>query len=761
MSKLCNKLSHIGLCVAITSASWAIEDPESNATSNKLEEMVVTGSLKNSALMGTPMTLSAIRGEDLSDNGINSLGELKYMAPGITFVDAGESNTRIVIRGIQGTGEATAGLYYDDVSVSGVIGATNDAGGTSPALRLIDVDRVEILRGPQGTLYGAGAMSGAVKVFFNKPTYRQETTASITLSDTQAGGQNYDLSIMNNTPLFNNKLLTRLVIYGEDHSGYIDNTYYDREDINDAETKGARLSLSSDLNDDVSITASWLYQKQEGERPMWYLEEGEYHSINRVQVDNMDRLEIGTLTIEYLLDDAQISSIISHMSRDAKQVSLDTGQFYESFLNNVPVCNQFTGLDCTIPPVMDIFNGIVSPYLLAALYPHQSNQQNAIELRYATDRADQLNLTTGVYYSDRNSKLDNYELGANGEGGAFTTPRDIRYHRQVWESFEQKAAFAELSFPFTNQLTVTAGTRYFEYEKSSAGQSLIDHDVLSPVIPYQEFSSEESGWISRFLIDFQVSDDWLTYFSVSEGYRPGGVNQAIDLPDNLQGYDADTLTNFEIGTKAKLLNDKLFASASLYRAEWDDIQITGRRGLFRFTANANQAQVDGLELETRFKANDSFTISSQLNWMNAELTEDQNNDNLEALNIDVRDVDGLDGDPIPYTPEFTASLQLEYRFWQDGSNEFTGHLGYNYVGSSQSTFRKDNPYYREIDAYELIHLNISGKFQDSLTTTLFVDNLTNETAITYAEVGETTLGQAWVTSVTPRTIGLSISKTFH
>lgn len=749
------------LALGFLPGSAIAESPDNTGVkTGHLEEIIVTGSFKESPLMKTPMTMTAIEGTDLANHSVDSLGEIRFMAPGVSFVDAGESNTRIVIRGIQGTGEATAGLYYNDVAMSGVVGATNDAGGTTPSLRLIDVDRVEILRGPQGTLYGAGAMSGAVKVFFNQPGYQQETRVQLAVSDTKDGDNNYDVSLINNTPLFDSKLLTRIVLYGEDHGGYIDNTFYDDSNINENETHGARLSLSGDLSDKVKLTGTWLYQKQEGDRPLWYLEEGAYHSVNRVAVENLDRIRLASLNLEYLLDDAQFTAIASHLDREADQVSLDTSEFYESFIDNVAACEQvITDFPCTIPAVMDSFNGIVSSFFPGALYPHQSATQDTLEIRYATEHVNTLNLTTGLYYSERDSTLDNYEFGADSETGEFLQPRDIQYYRQVEESLEQTALFAELSYPFTSRFNATIGTRYFEYEKFTSGQTTVSHPVLSPEeIPYQEFNSDESGWISRVLLDYQATESLLTYFSVAEGYRPGGVNQAIDLPDNLQSYDADTLINYEVGAKTKLLDEALFLAVSLYQTHWDDIQITGVRNQFRFTANANKAQVNGAEFEISLQASDALKIAGQLAWTDARLTEDQNNEGLEDLGI--TGLSGEDGDPVPYVPDFTASTQLEYEFWQTNSVLWTGYFNYSYVDSSVSEFNKDNPYYRELPSYELINLQVTAGFQGELNASLFVDNLLDETAITYAQADQTSLGKAWVASLPPRTIGISVSKAF-
>ncbi|MCG8668086.1 MAG: TonB-dependent receptor [Pseudomonadales bacterium] len=729
-----------------------------SSANTALDEMVITATYKPSSEMTTPMAVSAIDEDSLRNNGISSVSELSYAIPGLSFVNAGESNSRIVIRSIQSTGEPTAGLYYNDVAVSGVVGATNDSGGTLPGLRLIDTERVEVLRGPQGTLYGAGAMTGALKVHFTKPKQIQETTATIGLSDTESGDSNYDFSIANNTPFFNNRLLTRLVIYGEDKGGYIDNLSLEEDNINDSETKGARLSLTHHMSDSLSIDADWFYQKHEGDRPLWHLEDGDYNTINELKIENLDRLEMGSINLSYLFEEAELTAIFAHQTRDANQVSLDLSRFYRSFLDNAQLCSLaiLQGLAPCAQVHLDIYNGVLNGMIPSALFPKQSSQEDSFELRYATNKADSTNFTTGIYYSERTGEVENLQLLADADSGNFITPLVVQYRRLIEEGLKQTAAFIEISHPITSDLNMTVGTRYFDYRRTASGETPLGQLFLqSPETPYQSYESNESGWISKFLLDLKINENIYSYTSVSEGYRPGGVNQVINLPTDLQAYQADELLNYELGFKTKWLDETLFANLNLYRAEWDDIQVAGssRDDLFRFTSNAGKAIVDGLELELTAKLSEALTIASQLTWTDARLTEDQANDNLVAS--------GLDGDPIPYTQDFSSGLQISYDFWQSNNANWSSTIGYNYVGGTQSEFRPDSSLYQKIDSYELINARVTSEFNNGLTASFFIDNLTNETAITYAARHSTTIGKTWATSVTPRTLGMSFTKTFN
>jgi iron complex outermembrane receptor protein len=189
-------------------------------SSNGLEEVIVTALKRDTSLQETPLSLSAVTGTTLANSGVQDIARLAQSVPGLVFEDAGPASTRITIRGIRSVGEPTVGLYYDETAVSGAVGAGNDAGGETALAKLFDVQRVEVLRGPQGTLYGSGSMGGTLRVIFNKPD-PTKLYASVDgdAVATSGGGGGYDTDGMVNIPIVADKLAARAIVYTQGLGG--------------------------------------------------------------------------------------------------------------------------------------------------------------------------------------------------------------------------------------------------------------------------------------------------------------------------------------------------------------------------------------------------------------------------------------------------------------------------------------------------------------------------------------------------------------
>jgi outer membrane receptor protein involved in Fe transport len=219
-------------------------------------EIVVTALKRSTNLQDTPISISAVSGDAISNAGVQSIADLNSTVPSLTFVDGGPSQRRVVIRGIQAAGEPTVGTYYDETPVTGAIGAGNDAGGSTPELRLFDVERVEVLRGPQGTLYGSGSMGGTLRVIYKKPSFDNEGAADVSLSNTRYGGWNYEGSAMVNTPIVQDKIAVRAVGFYRKANGYIDNVALGIKNINDQKSYGGRFLVRLQPTEDFTIDAA-------------------------------------------------------------------------------------------------------------------------------------------------------------------------------------------------------------------------------------------------------------------------------------------------------------------------------------------------------------------------------------------------------------------------------------------------------------------------------------------------------------------------
>ena len=230
---------------AAANAQNAASDNALNGTESAQSgtDIVVTALRRDTTVQTTPMAITALTGETLTNAGVTNIADYAKFVPSLRIQDNGPGQRRVSLRGVQASGEATVGVYYDDTPVTGSVGVSSDAAGRTADFTLFDVNRIEVLRGPQGTLYGASSMGGAIRVIFNKPTDEYEGTVEGQAMTTKGGGFGYFVNGMVNVPLVKDVLAARAVLYRRDSDGYIDNTFLNRKNVNDYTATGGRLML--------------------------------------------------------------------------------------------------------------------------------------------------------------------------------------------------------------------------------------------------------------------------------------------------------------------------------------------------------------------------------------------------------------------------------------------------------------------------------------------------------------------------------------
>jgi iron complex outermembrane receptor protein len=282
-----------------------------------IEEVTVTALKRETLLQETPISLLAVSGLDLAERQIDSVAELLRASPGLTVLDQGPGQRRLVIRGIQSAGEAQVGLYYDEAPLGGgAPSTTNDAGLRMPEVRLFDVDRIEVLRGPQGTLFGAGSMAGTVRVIFNKPSQRYEAVADASYERVEDGDAGYHVNGMVNVPLVDDRLAMRTVLYYRDRGGYVDNLTLRRDDINEEDSRGGRVMFRYTPNDALTLDASVHVQRDDGYLSAWEIPVGEYNTAVPTQLPVVDDFDLYNLTLNWNLGFATFTGVSSYFERD-------------------------------------------------------------------------------------------------------------------------------------------------------------------------------------------------------------------------------------------------------------------------------------------------------------------------------------------------------------------------------------------------------------------------------------------------------------
>ena len=719
------------VCAGVLALSCA---PALAATdpSFEIEEIVVTALRRTdpTPLQKTPMAISAISGETLEKRSLDNVTDLLKVVPGTAVVDQGTAQRKLVVRGVNSAGEPLTGLYYDETFIQGAPSTTNDAGQRMPELRLFDVERVEVLRGPQGTLYGASSMSGTVRALFNKPTSEFQARVTASTETTEEGDLGYEANAMVNVPLVDEQLAARVVGYHRDRGGYIDNVTLKREDINTDETSGGRVLLRYTPTEAVTIDAAAFVQRQEAFISAWELPSGPYKTAVPTQLPVEDDFELYSLTARWDLGFATLTGVASHFNRDLL-ATIDASRLMAS----------------------------VSPLLAAAFAPAvlvqpQDIQDDSYELRLSSNGADRLVWTVGAFFDQRDSFTLTRQLKADKATGLPLQSEQVRLRRTIDEDLEQRAAFGEVTFNATDALALTLGARYFDYDKSATTETTFPFPQIKiNLSPPTTFDSDEDGVVTKVNVAYSLSERALVYAQAAEGFRPGGANQIVGLPVERTPYEADSLWSYEVGAKTSWFDERMTLNAAAFRIDWDNMQVTGTTpdGAFRFISNAGAAAIDGVELEVTAAPMQGLELSLGAAYLDARLSEDQVSADVNAP--------GREGDRIPNVPRLSASLAVEYGRPLGAALYGSARVDVTHVGESFSELRPDNPFFERIEDSTLTNLRLRLEdISSSWNVDVFVNNVLDEVAINRVLSSE--FGRDLAVSAPPRTIGLSVGKSF-
>lgn len=728
---------------------------QTTADNGGLHEVVVTALKRDTMLQETPIAISAITGENLANSGVQNIGDLAASVPSLSFVDAGPAFRRVVIRGIQAAGEPTVGTYYDETPVTGSIGAANDAGATTPELRLFDVERVEVLRGPQGTLYGSGSMGGTLRIIYNKPKFEQEFTTDTSLSSTEEGGFNYEVNGVFNTPIVDDKAAARVVGFYGKRNGYIDEVALGIENVNDTRSYGGRGMLRFTPSSALTIDFAGFLNRMRTDSNTWTLNAGDYNTDALTRQPVRDDLDLFSLTANWKTGPLNVTGVVSHLKRDLL-ASQDVSRFIRT--NRTPAaCARLSNgnVPCN-PTQLNNFFALVDGQSTSLLVPEQDMNTTTAELRVSSNSEGPLHWTAGTFYSDRKTEVENPQLNADPVTGLIIEPEQVATVRFIEDDLKQYAGFGELSWDVTEKLNLTAGTRYYKYTKDIVGQTTLGSILVGArVTPPTAVSSDESGWVSKLNASFKIAPGMLLYAEAAEGFRPGGANQVLGLPGALTPYESDSLKNYEVGLKSMLLDRRLLVDFDVFQIDWDNIQVTGRtpNGAFSFITNAGAARVRGAEAELTARAARGLSLSANVTYTDAVLTENQTNSNVTAP--------GLEGDRIPFVPKVSGGVAAQYEWPLKNLLSGFARVDANYVGSSYSDFRAGATFTREIDSYQLVNLRLGASTSDDRWAAfLFCSNLLNEMAIVRATSSAIQVGRTIVNSAPPRTIGINVRTKF-
>lgn len=754
---------------------------------NDATDIVVTALKRSTNLQETPLAISAVGGETLANMGVQDSTQLARTVPSLVFRENANGGSRVVIRNIQSSGEPTVGLYYDETPIIGSAGVSNDAGGSTPEVRLFDVERVEVLRGPQGTLYGSGSMAGTLRLIFNKPNLTDFQGAAAAQGTTVShGGEGYEVQGMVNVPIVYDMLALRVVGFYRDRDGWIDNDRLNLKDINGLTSKGGRAMLRFQPTHNLTFDALAVIQRTDGSNSNWYFPN--YQSPNsyvpkpdgkpylasfeslQPQKDNLD-LYSGTLSWDFGF--ASATAVVSYSKRRL-EFNFDTSPYFRNAAANATVnstgCKNYNatgGLPCT-PAQLLAYKGYALAQAPSTAFQPQETKSWTEEFRVSGNGDSRLNWTLGFFHSSRDGKIRSDIATVDPDTGVMEplTPDNLYFRRAIDDKLTQIAGFGEASYELTDRLNLTFGARWFEYEKTVGSEVTVGNFVVGNAVqPYSSAKAKENGWVLKFGADYKLADDMLAYFTAGQGFRPGGVNQVIGLPDALGPYTSDSLWSYEFGLKTSWMDRRIILNADIFQIDWSDMQASAQTvsaqangSTFSFITNAGDVRIRGVELEMTVRPIDGLTLQASGSYIDARLREDQ----TAPPGISINGA-GRKGDRVPQTPPLSVQGSAEYRFAIGHDLQILTRGDVAYIDDSWMLFRRTNAYQQRLPGYTTVGARLGLERGDGLWSVgVFANNILNSMGLVSKANGALFGGgnNVRVLTTTPRTIGIDLRTRF-
>ena len=812
---LFNSISALALPVTLCAApisAWAA-DAAAAADSTNLSELVVTATRRNTTVQATPVNIAAVSGEQIKEQGLSTIEEVTRFVPGIFIVDQGpRSGNTIVVRGLNATG-----LGSND--------GNNDGGGTVATyvgdiplfvdLKLNDMDRVEFLLGPQGTLYGAGTLGGAIRYIPNRPKF--DTWQLITRGEfygyDHAATPSGSFGVTVNAPVGDTLAVRASIDYSND-SGFLDQPYRVKTvgvsnpdpNFNDPAAVAANLKPTSDVNTDVVLSGRFGVRWRPNDRFDFNLtyyyqndkiggrqESGigvtdfpttvnKWSQLQRVpepnhRINQLIALE-GNIDLGFadLTTATGYSEYTDYGHRDQTDLLIGLQYSYEAFPNFTAFTEERDKTDTLTQEIRIVSKGESKfGWIVGGFYNHQ--------------------FSTG-YSKEYTPNYDQF-LVANA-GGVQLRPDEVEYYSFGKSKLTELAGFGELSYKITSKWQITGGLRYYNYSYGTASGTdipLFNTVILgrTPVdaldITLQPGGQSADGFLYKGNTSYSFTPDVMAYFTFSEGYRIGSSNGVAPcppppfpgqtvcaLPNEVQ-YNPDKTLNYELGLHSQWFDKRLTVNGDIYYIQWKKPQVGSatKYGLQPITVNGGDAESKGIEINFDGQITRGLTLRGSYAHNETRFV-------AETLNLipyitppgfqkTLQYANGEPGDRLPGSPQDQGSLYARYERKVAGDRTLAFAYSFTAAGNVLTrTADKGDGY--KIPAYTLHGLSLELS-TNAWKTTLFVDNLFDSFIITGARNTQA-YNQAvpdingalhyqrgfFVSVLPPRKVGLRFEKTF-
>ncbi|MBB6250838.1 TonB-dependent receptor [Nitrospirillum iridis] len=701
-----------------------------------LQEIVVTAQKKSERLMDVPASIAVVNTQSLLQTNSTQLRDFYAQVPGLNVTSSGNGRTTIAIRGITtgGGNNPTVGLTIDDVPIGS---ATSSGLGDAvvPEIDPSSLQQIEVLRGPQGSLYGASSMGGLIRYVTAAPSLT-ETFGQVAVSGSTVahGGEGGGGRAYINVPLVEDKLGLRVSAFARMDPGYMTNVNSGQTEINVNRTEGGRATLLWQITPSVSYQASATYQHMTAGGSS-----NEYVTVNRQTLyGDYTQAPIAGLNTGYL----DMGIYNGNLKADLGFANLVAVTSYSHTVFNGP--QDTTG---TFGRYLGFFfPSSALPSLGTGIYNYYQTNKISQEVRLESQPGGMIDWMVGGFATNEdNLNRQNVYVADKSNGQNVGFP-DL-YTVFGPSHYREYAGFGSATYHFDDKLDFTFGGRYsrqFQENASEVG------GVLQGDTSYSDLHSNTSVFTYSLGPQYHISPNMMVYGRVSTGYRPGGPN---DAPGEPAAYNSDTTTNYEVGFKGVLVDRLLTVDAALFDIEWDDIQLQAASPTgFSYIQNGGTARSRGAELTLTLTPSEGLSVVANLGYTDATLTE----------NIKTSGLYGLKGQRLPYSAKFSGSLSADQKFRiMDG---FTGFVGgtVSYMGDRYSVFPTKSTGQRFfMPSYATVDVR-AGVTHDDWNLSVYGKNLGSEIAFISGGPLDTITrtGTYSAAIIQPRTFGVTISKDF-
>ncbi len=765
----------------VLACSLAAISAQAFAESEKIEVVTVTAQKRKEDPNKVAMSISAISGASLLSQQVDDITDLTRAVPNISFTaatgngGAGPGTSNIEIRGISSAaGQATVGIYLGDVSLT--VGNLYTMGTVEP--KFFDIDRVEVLRGPQATLYGASSMGGTIKFVPNEPDLKErEISAYAEASSTRGGSPNFSSNVVGNFPLVSNELALRIGAQAQRTGGFIDQVDGDGKvlagDINKISDQEVRVALKWAPTRDLTVTPSIYYQRVDAKDiAAFSLDRPPYQAQKQVREPSIDRLLTPNLAVNWDLGGADLTSSTSYFERkfDRQQ----NGSAYNSYSLSTFLTSTEDGGKAP-PELIEAIAGLPSTVFLNNAVRQVSQEFRLASKPYDAARSPWTWLG-GFYFSNQHTNLnendpihgvtetfrkfgfsiDDPELLPDAYPGAF--PNDNSFAGEFRYREKQSSIFGEVNYYFSPTLHATVGARYLK-GKSNLAQRNSNYLAGAGNNSSTELSSH--AFTPKYAVTWEATPDHTIYSSIAKGFRLGGSNVFVppttcgpDLEENglTEGpatYAPDSLWSYEVGSKSRFMGGRVAVNADVFYVKWKNIQqgVYLPTCAYTYNANAGNATSKGFEFDIKAKPVAGLTLSAAGGYVKAELTNDEGVANGVLGAVRGAQVQGV--------PKYNGSVTAQYNFSTAGGRSAFVMGGIQWVGSSKGSLNPESTDY-DRPGYHTVNFS-AGLTLDRYQLTAFIKNAFDEDkVIQHPQVASIVQGYR----LAPRSIGMSIAAKF-